>query len=294
VTVIDQMLERPPVIMDGAMGTVLQALGLPAGTPPEAWNLDRPEAVREVSRAYAREGADVVLTNTFGANRARLGSYAMDDRVEAVNRAAAALAREGAGPAVLVGGSVGPSGLCTGIDPPSAAELTRVFSEQCGALKDGGVDLLVLETFYDLHEFRAALEAAAAAGLPFTATMTFQETPRGFFTIMGVTPGEALDEARRNGARAAGANCTIGSEAMTRLTALMRAHGPGHLAASPNAGMPELEGERTVYRQSAEDFAADAAATVAAGATMVGGCCGTTPEFVREMRAVLKTGKRAP
>jgi 5-methyltetrahydrofolate--homocysteine methyltransferase len=280
--------------MDGAMGTMLQASGLPAGAPPEAWNIDRPEVVRDVSRAYARAGSTLVLTNTFGANRARLGSYALDARVGDVNRAAAALAREGAGKGVLIGGSVGPSGLCTGVDPPPAADLARIFGEQCEALKDGGVDLLVLETFYDMHEFSAALGAAAASGLPFAASMTFQETPRGFFTIMGVKPGEALDEARRHGAVAAGANCTIGSEAMTRLTALMRAHGPGHVCASPNAGMPALEGERTVYRQRAADFAADTAATVAAGATMVGGCCGTTPEFIREMCSALRPGKGTP
>lgn len=289
---LSELLERPPVIMDGAMGTMLQALGLPAGTPPEAWNLERPDVVRGVSRAYAREGSDVVLTNTFGANRARLGSYSMAYAVGPVNRAAAALAREGAGPAVLVGGSVGPSGLCTGIDPPPFSDLVSLFSEQCAALKEGGVDLLAIETFYDVVEFRAALEAASLCGLPFTASMTFQETPRGFFTIMGTRPREALEEARRCGAEAAGANCTIGSEAMTRLTAVMRAHGPGHLAAVPNAGLPELVGDRTVYRQTAADFAADMAATVAAGATIVGGCCGTTPEFIREMAAALGTGKR--
>lgn len=284
---IERLLENPPVMLDGAMGTMLQALGLPRGAPPEIWTLERPDEVRGVSEAYAREGAAVVLTNSFGANRARLRKYSLHEKVVQLNVDAARLASKGAGRDVLVGGSVGPTGLCTGIDPPPEEELRDIFEEQCAALKEGGVDALVLETFYDAMEFRAALSAASFTKIPFIGLMTFQETPRGFFTMMGVKPSEALDMARENGATAAGANCTLGSGAMVRLAAELVSQGRGPVAVSPNAGMPELEGERTVYRQSPVEFARDITEAVGKGAAIVGGCCGTTPEFIREMAAAL-------
>ncbi len=291
---LDELLERPPVILDGAIGTMLQELGLPPGVPPETWNIERPDEVRSLAEAYARAGAAIVTTNTFGANRARLEEYSLDDRLERINSEGARLAAEGVGGGALVAGSVGPSGLCTGMDPPAESRLEGLFSEQCHSLAGAGVDLLVLETFYDIAEFRCALRAASGCGLPFIAMMTFQETPRGFFTMMGVTPARALDEARSHGAAAAGANCTLGSDAMLRLTVEMASLGPQPLAVSPNAGRPELEGGRTVYRQGPADFAADVARAQEAGAALVGGCCGTTPGFVRAVSSALagRSGNR--
>jgi 5-methyltetrahydrofolate--homocysteine methyltransferase len=285
-----ELLNRPVVLLDGATGTMLQGMGLPAGAPPEAWILERPDAVRRVAEEYTREGCDVVLTNSFGANRARLEKYGLDGEVLSLNAAAARLAREGAGEDTVVGGSVGPTGLCTGINPPSEEELKGLFLEQCGALADGGADVLVLETFFDLLEFRAALSAAAESGIPFFACMTFQETPRGFFTMMGVTPAQALEAAQDAGALAAGANCTLGSEPMSRLAGELVSLCKIPVAVSPNAGLPELEGDRTVYRQDPADFAGDIVMAVSAGARIVGGCCGTTPWFIREIRAALGDG----
>jgi 5-methyltetrahydrofolate--homocysteine methyltransferase len=142
-----------------------------------------------------------------------------------------------------------------------------------------------------MTEFKAAMEAASSTSLPFFASMTFQETPRGFFTMMGVKPTEALRTARGAGATAAGTNCTLGSEAMGRLTIEMTKEGNAPLVMKPNAGQPALEGDRTVYRQTAGEFAADMAKAVSAGVAVIGGCCGTTPEFVRELVSVLRAGE---
>ncbi len=287
---LEELVNHPPVLMDGGMGTAIQALGLAAGAPPETWNLKHPEEVRSISEGYASAGSQIVLTNTFGANRARLEKYSLQDEVHRLNVQGALLAAEGAAGRALVAGSIGPSGLCTGIDPPKSEMLKSVFAEQCGALRDGGVDLLALETFYDMLEFRAALAAASGCGLPYIACMTFQETPRGFFTMMGVKPSEAVKEAREFGAAAAGANCTLGSDAMARLAGELAAIGAGPVAVSPNAGMPELVGGRTVYRQRPEEFASDMMEAIRAGADLVGGCCGTTPAFIRELAENIRGG----
>ena len=284
---LDGLILKPPVLMDGAMGTMLQELGLPPGAPPEIWNLERPNEIRGVAASYADAGSAIVQTNTFGANRARLEKYKLENDLKKINVHGATLAREGAGPGVLVAGSVGPTGLCTGIGPPPFETLNAIFAEQCEALAGGGVDLINLETFYDIMEFEAALKAASDSKVPFMASMTFQETPRGFFTMMGVKPYEALRIAREAGAAVAGANCTLGSEAMGRLTLEMAQGGDAPLLMKPNAGQPVLEGDRTVYRQAPAEFAADMTRVVRSGATVVGGCCGTTPEFIRELVSVL-------
>lgn len=287
-TSLDRLISTPPVLMDGAAGTMLQDLGLPSGKPPEIWNLERPDEIRDLARSYADAGSVIVQTNTFGANRARLEKYGLESSLKKINISGAKLARQGVGTGVLVAGSVGPTGLCTGIGPPQFEKLQAIFEEQCNALLEGGVDLLNLETFYDIMEFEAGLKAASDSKLPFMASMTFMETPRGFFTMMGVKPFEALQVARKAGARAAGANCTLGSEAMERLTVEMAVLGDGPLLMKPNAGLPVLEGDRTIYRQTPAEFAADMARAVRSGAAVVGGCCGTTPEFIRELTSVLQ------
>ena len=284
---LKEMLSKPPVVMDGAIGTMLQDAGLPAGKPPEAWNLERPEVVREVAGSYAEAGSVIVQTNTFGANAARLDGYGLAGSLKEINIRGVALAREGAGGDVLVAGSVGPTGLCTGINPPPFDSLRAVFQAQCEALVEGGADIINLETFFDIAELNAALEAASGSGVPFMASMTYQETPRGFFTMMGVTPAEALRAAEKAGASAAGANCTLGSEGMGRLIVEMVREARSPLLMKPNAGQPALEGGRTVYRQTPGEFAADMARVVNAGAVVVGGCCGTTPEFIRELVSVM-------
>jgi 5-methyltetrahydrofolate--homocysteine methyltransferase len=289
-TGLDELLRGGPVLMDGATGTMLQALGLPPGLPPEIWNVECPDEVRKLAAGYAEAGSVIVQTNTFGANAARLEKYGMEGRVRELNVRGATLAKEGMNGEGLVAGSVGPSGLCTGFAPPPLETLRGIFEAQCKALAEGGVDLISLETFYDIMELKAAMEAVCTCELPFVASMTFQETPRGFFTMMGVTPAEALGAARAAGAAAAGANCTLGSEAMGRLIVVMAEDGPGPLLMKPNAGQPVLEGGRTVYRQAPAQFAADVARAVKAGARVVGGCCGTTPDFIRALASILESG----
>lgn len=266
---------------DGAMGTMLFAAGLQFGDPPEAWNISHPDVVRRIHRAYLDAGARILMTNTFGANRLRLGLHGLDRRVEELNRTAAVLLRgevDAAGGHALVAGDIGPSGA---IMAPTGTlefdEAVDVFAEQAGALRAGGVDLLWIETMSDLREMQAAIEGVrrVAPDLPLITTMTFDT--RGH-TMMGVSPEQAVTTLVAWGADAVGGNCGNGPDELVTVIERMHAVAPGAtLVAKSNAGMPELVDMQAVYRADPDAMAAAAVTMRTAGATIVGGCCGTTP-----------------
>ncbi len=281
------------VLFDGAMGTMLYAKGVFINQCYDELALRAPELVRDVHRAYVAAGAEVLETNTFGANRAKLATYGLEAQVGPINRRAAELAREAAadapgGRAVLVAGAVGPLGVrIEPYGPTSRDEARAMFAEQMTALREGGADLFVLETFGDLLELEQALRAAREVdpSVPVVAMTTVGVDLR---TPFGAAPADVARALDAWGADVIGLNCSVGPQTILEAIEQMAAVTPRKLAAMPNAGMPRDVGGRRIYMASAEYFATYARHLVQGGAKIVGGCCGTTPEHVRAMAQALR------
>jgi 5-methyltetrahydrofolate--homocysteine methyltransferase len=279
-----------PVLLDGAMGTLLQDKGLEDGASGELWNLENPDAVRAAHAAYAEAGARLLTTNTFGGTRPRLEMHGLGDRVGVVNRTAARLARSVADErGLLVAGDLGPTGeLLAPLGDLTREEAQALFAEQLTALVEGGIDLVLVETLSDLGEADAALAAAreVAPGLPVAVTMSFDSNLR---TMMGVRPGDAVAHLAAAGADAVGANCGRGPEEMEIIAAQMVQARTGDLLllAQSNAGLPQLVGDHFEYDANADDLAAHATRLAELGIDLVGGCCGSTPAHIAAMGAIL-------
>jgi 5-methyltetrahydrofolate--homocysteine methyltransferase len=285
--------EGGPILADGATGTMLFGAGLQFGDPPETWNLAHPDVVRRIQRGYLAAGSRIVLTNTFGGNRLRLRLHGLQDRVDELNRTAAILLRaevRSAGDRALVAGDIGPSGeIVAPLGTLEYDEAVDVFREQAASLVAGGVDLIWIETMSDLNEIKAAIQGVrqAAPGIALVTTMTFDT--RGF-TMMGVTPEDAVRHLAAWGADAIGGNCGNGPDELIPVIAKMRAVAPDVvLVAKSNAGMPELIDMQAVYRASPELMAETALEMRGAGARIVGACCGSTPDHLRAMAGALGT-----
>jgi 5-methyltetrahydrofolate--homocysteine methyltransferase len=281
-------LERGDLLVgDGAWGTMLMARGLSPGTPPESFVLERPDAIREVARLYLEAGADLITTDSFGASSLNLASYRLADRTEEINRQAVTLAREVARDRAYVSASVGPSArILAPLGDTGPDEVRAAFGQQIRALVEAGADLICIETMTDLNEARLAVEAARAVSreIPVIATMTFDRTPRGFFTIMGVSVEQAAAALEAAGADVLGSNCGQGSDAMVEVARAFRAVTARPLIIQANAGMPESRDGVLVYPETPEFMATRVGALRAAGVSIVGGCCGTTPDHVRAIR----------
>ena len=275
------------VLLDGGLGSELMKRGLPQGTTPELWNVEHPDAVRGVHGDYYEAGADAVSTNSFGASRLKLEGLGLAERCLELNRAAAANAAAVRPTGRFVGGSMGPTGKF--LKPQgeyTERDFEDSFAEQARGLAEGGADFLILETFFDLREALCGLWGAkkSAPRLPVFVTLTYNKTKRGFFTLMGDGPAAAAAALEKNGAAAIGANCTLTSAAMIDLAAELRRATALPIIVQPNAGQPEIgEDGGTVYTQTPEQFAADMVRIAGAGANFVGGCCGTTPDFIRRL-----------
>lgn len=280
-----------PILLDGAMGTMLFSSGLESGGAPELWNVEAPEKIKAVHEAYIAVGSQLILTNTFGGTPMRLQMHNLDGRAEELNRAGAELAgqvAEDADRAVVVAGSIGPSG---GILEPygemAYEQAVDSFRRQVEGLVEGGVDVLWIETMSDLGEVRAAVEGARLVtdSLPLVATMTFDTHGR---TMMGVTPEQALQELSTLDLEALGANCGNGTEEIEIVIGKMSALNPEKpLVAKANAGIPHVEDGVVVYDATPEIMGEYAKKVVALGATLIGGCCGSTPAHLAEMKAAL-------
>jgi len=285
-TIFDLIKERA-VLFDGGMGTELMRHGLPLGTSPETWNVERPDIVQRVHTDYFEAGSDAVSTNSFGGNRIKLAAHGLEGRARELNLAAARVARRAAPAGKFVAGSMGPTGKF--LQPQgefTEAEFEEVYAEQAGALAEGGVDLLIIETQYDLKEALAALKGArrAAPSLPVFVTLTFNKFPRGYFTLMGNTVSLSVEALEKEGARAVGANCTLNSEEMVGLIRAFREATKLPVIAQANAGKPALSGDGQVsYSQGLEDYVRFIPEMLKAGANVIGGCCGTDPGYIRKM-----------
>ncbi len=284
----DLLAEPGPILADGAMGTMLFANGLQFGDPPEVWNLTQPDVIRRIQRGYLEAGSRTVLTNTFGGNRLRLALHGHSERVDEFNRTAAILARaevDTAGGHALVAGDIGPTGeILAPLGTLDYEIAVDVFREQAASLIAGGADLIWIETMSDLAEIKAAIEGVrrVSPGIALITTMTFDTRGR---TMMGVTPEQAVEALVAWGADAIGGNCGNGPDEMVPVIARMHAAAPDAvLVAVSNAGMPELVDMRAVYRTDPATMADYGVQLRDAGARIIGGCCGSTPDHLRAMR----------
>jgi 5-methyltetrahydrofolate--homocysteine methyltransferase len=284
-----ERLERGDVLIaDGATGTTCQRMGLPIGVAPEEWVLTQPERIVELHRGFAEAGSDIVLTCTFGGTGIRLADGPFAGRAPELNRRAAELAREAVGNEVLVAGSLGPTGeLCEPLGTLTHDDAAAAYAEQAEALAEGGADLLVLETMFCQIEAGAAIDGVRrATDLPFVLAFSFD---RGTRTMMGTTTAEVVALAVEQGAAAVGANCGTSLENMAAIVAELNGTAAGlPLWVKPNAGLPRMTGDSAVYDVSPDDLAQAAQSYVQAGARIVGGCCGSTPEHVRAIAEAVR------
>ena len=285
---IRKLVDRAPVITDGAWGTQLQARGLAPGEVPDLWNLSHPKEVAAVARAYVEAGSEIILTNTFGANRFRLADSGAAARMVEINKAGVTLSRQAAGRDVLVFASIGPSGKLLMSGDITEDELRAAFAEQARALAEAGPDALVLETFQDLDEAEIAIAEMKVTGLPVIASMVYDSGKDLDRTMMGTTPEQAAAGLVEAGADVVGANCGQGIAGFVSICARLKAAAsgrPGWIKA--NAGLPTMKDGKAVYAMDAEAFTRHVPAVLQAGATFIGGCCGTSPEFIRQIHRLL-------
>ena len=282
-----EAIDQRVLVCDGAMGTMLYAKGIFLNRSFDELNLTQPDLVAEVHQAYVRAGADVIETNTFGANRIKLGAFDLADRVQSINLQGAKIARHAAREQVYVAGAIGPLGIRiepwgkTGVD-----EAEEFFREQARALVEGGVDLFVLETFRDVNEIGAAIRAVrSVCDLPIVAQVTTEDDGH---SLDGAAPETFVPELERLGVQVVGLNCSVGPAAMLESIERMAHVATVRLSAQPNAGRPrEIEG-RNIYLCSPEYMASYARRFISNGVRLVGGCCGTTPEHIRQIKVAVR------
>lgn len=283
------LLSQPGVLIaDGATGTFLQQAGLPRGTAPERWNLEKPEAILSLHRSYLDAGAQLILTNSFGGNRYRLARHGLVERAREINQTAAQLARQAAGDTAWVLGDIGPLGeLLAPFGSISYEDAVVAFSEQAAALAEGDVDGILIETMSDLEEAKAAVEGVRrVTDLPVLVTMSFDTHGR---TMMGVTPAQAAHELWASNVNVIGANCGRSlPENLEAIRAMREAEPEAILMAKPNAGLPHTEGDTLRYDVTPEIMADYALRFAALGVKIFGGCCGSTPEHIRAVVHALR------
>ncbi len=283
------------MLADGATGTNLFAMGLVAGDTPETWNEIHPERIRKLHQDFVDAGADIILTNSFGGSARRLMLHKLEGRVKELNHAAARIARDvadKAGRAVVVAGSVGPTGdLFAPLGPITEDEAVEVFAEQMEGLAEGGADVMWIETMSAPEEMRAAVRAAARLGLPCTLTASFDTAGK---TMMGLSPSALPAFAADLPTRplAVGANCGVGASDLLASILAMRAGSSMPIIAKANCGIPQWHGDHVHYSGTPELMADYAALAVDAGASIIGGCCGTSAHHLAAMRRSLDTHHR--
>jgi 5-methyltetrahydrofolate--homocysteine methyltransferase len=268
------------------MGSLLIDSGLKPGIPPESWNVTKPEKIQDIHLKYFRAGSDAILTNTFGGSRMKLSAHKHGHNVEKYNTKAVELVKEICSESNYIAGDIGPSGsFLPPIGTVSVDDFYDNFLEQAGYLADAEVDFFFVETMVDLKEAEAAVKAVRkVSNKPIFASITYQKTKRGYFTIMGNTVTDCVKTLEEAGADVIGANCTIGSDEMIDLILLLAKETECPISAKPNAGKPILQDGKTVYPTSVEDFASDINLIIENGAQVVGGCCGTNPKYIERIK----------
>ena len=280
-------IEKGPIILDGAMGTGLMKAGMSVDECTEKWAVEHPDVVMQIQKAYIEAGAQIIYAPTFGANRIKLAEYGLENEIERLNKELVALSKKAADGKALVAGDL----TMTGQIPYPVGDVpfevfVDTYKEQARLLVDAGVDLMVIETMMSLQECRAAVLAIReVCDLPIMATLTYNEDGR---TLYGTPPEVAVNVLQALGVDAIGVNCSTGPEGMVPIVEKMAEYATVPLIAKPNAGLPELDGMETVYRMTPEEFARTGKKLIEAGASLVGGCCGTTPEHVKALADAVK------
>ena len=284
-----EIIKQRPLLFDGAMGTMLMKAGKTGIKTPILLNLDEPELVSDIHRQYYAAGADVVITNTFGGSPLKLVADGLEQQMVELNRQAVKLTRQACPDGKFVAGDIGPSGkMLKPLGDVAPEDMLDNFFSQAGVLIESGVDLIIIETMYSLEEAVAAVQGARKAGdILLLASMTYTRTKNGFFTVMGENIPQCVSALEEAGADLMGANCTLNSADTIDLTKELRAATDRPILIQPNAGKPVTSKGITYYEQTPAEFAADAKKIHEAGADMIGGCCGTTPEFIQAVKAEL-------
>lgn len=295
-TILERLKKGEILVADGAMGSLLMARAkdLIKGKCPELVNLFRPDILEEVARLYLEAGADIVQTNTFGGSPLKLSDYQLEDKTEEINRVAVEVVKkavkEKGGPA-YVSASCGPSGKMLKPFGNIATEaMFENFSRQLKVVIDAGVDIVNVETMIDIQEAVLAVKAAKeiSPSIPVMANMTFNKTPRGFFTVMGVNVEKAVEELEAAGANIIGSNCGNGIENMIEIAKEYKKYSRLPLIIQSNAGLPEIRENEVIYPETPEFMAEKSKELISVGVSIIGGCCGTTPEHIRALVLVIK------
>jgi methionine synthase I (cobalamin-dependent) len=281
---LDKWLANGLMISDGAWGTQLQLRGLASGTTPDTWNLAHADQVEAVARAYVEAGSQVILTNTFRANAVAMHSSTVAE-LDDLNRAGVEISKRAAGKRALVFASIGPTGKILMSGEVTVAQVSAAFSAQAQSLAAAGADALLIETMSEIDEARLAVEAALPTGLPVLVSFAFDSGKNKDRTMMGATPETVASAMAEAGADAVGANCGVGVELSVPICSRLHAACSLPIWIKPNAGLPTIQEGAIHYATSAEYFASHFAALAAAGASFVGGCCGSTPVFIAALVA---------
>ena len=289
--ILDELKQGKIILSDGALGTLLQARGMEPGECPELWSITHRKDLTEIAEEYLNAGSEIITTNSFGGSRIKLMQYGLGDRAVELNQVAASICRDVAGNLKHVAGSVGPTGKMLMMGDISEAELFDSFCEQAGALEKGGADIIIVETMSALDEAILAVKAAReSTRCTVIVTMTFSKDMKGeYFTMMGVSPAEMVISMKEAGAHIVGSNCGNGIEDMTGIVKAIRvADNKIPVIIQANAGTPQYIDGKTVFRESPGLMASFVPELIKAGTNIIGGCCGTTPEHIREMAKVLE------
>ena len=290
----DKLEQAKVLVSDGAIGSLLFEKGLNPGDCPERFNLEKPEILTEIAQAYFQAGADMIQTNTFGASPLKLSDYNLDDKTEEINQKAVEIIKQVVDSKALVSGSVGPTGrmlLPYGDIEPAA--MKDNYKRQISILIESGVDLLCIETMTDLNEAVIAIQSARelSQDIPIITTMTFDVIPQGCVTIMGNRVPEVCDKLEEVGANVIGSNCGNGTDNMITIAKEFIANTQLPIIIQSNAGIPTIMGDQVIYQETPEEFADFTKILLELGVSIIGGCCGTTPNHIRAIRQIVDTHK---
>lgn len=279
------------LLSDGAWGTQIAKHGVDSGICPELLNIEEPEMIKSIGESYVAAGSDIILTNTFGGSPQKLAKYGLEDRLEELNEAGVRLSVEASNGRALVLGSIGPTGeFLAPLGIITETEMIESFARQVKSFISGGADSVLIETMTDLGEMKSALVAVKDnSDFEAVCSLTFDKGVKGYATMMGVTPDRAAVELEEAGADVVGSNCGSGIENIIEVARIMKPSTGLPLWFKPNAGLPELVDGKTVYRETPEEMASRIPELADAGAKIIGGCCGTTPDHIRKIREIIES-----